>query len=211
MISEGIIIAIITGIFSTAVIIIQTYKCCKSSNKINYNKNPNTVLDTTYEPPNLLNCYKYIKKHDNGNLEINVPPGLKILPSGSIGSCNLFFTFNQYNNNNNCKKILKLKLSKVTGNIKLFVKRFNSDYTFSSYNPVIEVAAINGDNEIYYNPSIGSHNITYEQLGIMVYSNEIISCIPCSKCINYTYNCNKCIKKNSNSCIIKGALIENNI
>ena len=49
MISEGIIIAIITGIFSTAGIIIQTYKCCKSSNKINLNLISDTIWKKSFK------------------------------------------------------------------------------------------------------------------------------------------------------------------
>ena len=70
MITEGIIIAIVTGIFSLSGIIVQKYKCYENSKKIKYER-PENVFNTVFEPPSLLNCYKYINKKDDETIKIS--------------------------------------------------------------------------------------------------------------------------------------------
>ena len=207
MITEGIIIAIITGIFSLSGIIVQRNKCYENSKKIKY-KRPTDVFDTVFEPPSLLDCYEYITEKDNGNIDFSVPPGLKMKPSNTIGIANLFCTYNKKLNKKSNKKILRIKVKNMKGYGELFIKRFDSDYNFIEFNPITTVKIKNGYNEIHYTSQIGEENTKIEQLGLMIYSNDILSCIPCRKCSDYNNRCKKCIKKNSNKCTIYKAIIE---
>lgn len=203
MITEGIIIAIVTGIFSLSGIIVQKYKCYENSKKIKYER-PINVFNTVFEPPSLLNCYKYINKKDDGAIKISVPPGLKMKPSNSTGIANIFCTYNTKLN----KKKLRIKVKNMKGNCELFIKRFDKDYNFIKFNPTTVIKIKNGYNEIDYVSQIGEEDTKIEQLGLMVYSNNILSCSPCYKCLNYNNRCVACIKKNSNKCTIYKAIIE---
>jgi len=203
MITEGIIIAIVTGIFSLSGIIVQKYKCYENSKKIKYER-PINVFNTVFEPPSLLNCYKYINKKDDGTIKISVPPGLKMKPSNSTGIANIFCTYNTKLN----KKKLRIKVKNMKGNCELFIKRFDKDYNFIKFNPTTVIKIKNGYNEIDYVSQIGEEDTKIEQLGLMVYSNNILSCSSCYKCLNYNNRCVECIKKNSNKCTIYKAVIE---
>jgi len=189
MLSEGIIIAIITGGFAIVGTIIQTYKC--SISKCRNLSLPYAELNVRYEPPNLKNQDKYIKIK-NGKYRIKVPPCLRMHPCGT-GTVNIYKEF--FENYGECN--LELKLSNIKGDVDLFVKRFDKDWNFVENGSITTQPAINGYNKMRITSRIGQNDVVFEQIGVMVYSEQN----------EYLYRCNRKIT-NIASCNVNGAKIE---
>lgn len=204
MLSEGILIAIITGGFTLLGTIIQTYKCFK---KTNYDLlKPYNVLNVRYEPPNLKNADKYIdiKK---GNYKIKVPHGLRMMPSNTTGIVNVFKEFDS--NFGDC--VLEVNITKIRGDVDLFVKRFNNKWDFVNNDPITTYPVDKGYNKMSITSRIGSGEVEREQIGLMVYSKDIEYLDKCCLCRKYNKNCKKCKNKNMAICNINGANIKNAI
>lgn len=201
MITEGIIVAIITGGCALLGVIIQTYKCKKNEN--NNLLIPKQILNVRYEPPDLKNIDKYINTK-NGKYKIKLPPGLRMMPSNVIGTVNIFREYST--NYGNCN--LELELSNIKGDVDLFVKRFDNNWNFVENGAITTQPATNGYNKMNIISRIDQGDVKKEQIGLMVYSGDIEYSSKCFYCKKYSNLCGWCKDKNITTCNINKANIE---
>ena len=185
--SDAIIVAIIGGSFALLGAIVQAKKCCTVvpndhyentviENNNDFNNRPIQTLNTLYEVvpegknDNIFDS-KYIEIYDDIKYKIRVEPQLEL---GQPDIVNIFHV--KKNKYNNCN--LTLKLSKVTGKVYLFVKRFNDKWEFCGRESIEKILAVNGINILPIISSIGTDDVSIEQIGLMVYTckNVISGC-----------------------------------
>lgn len=180
MLSEPIIIAIIGGCFSLIGVCITTYKCC-SKNKDDlsvpspllkkYPGTPTQILNQQYGPLG-VSTGNYLSI-ENGKYALEMGPKVKMNNSYADGEINVFRVFNQYNNGYHMEAIL----SNCSGEIYLFVKRFDDKWKYTGDPSVQTIPAGNGKNILNIRSQIGMNNVTREQVGIMIKSDQSVNSV----------------------------------
>lgn len=199
MISEGIIIAIITGGFTLLGTFIQTIKHLKKNTTM---LKPYHILNVRYEPPNSKNIDKYIDIN-KGNYKIKLPPCLKMYPSNTTGIVNVY---KEYDTNFGKAELL-VNIKKIKGDADLFIKRFDKDWNFVENDAINTQPLYKGINKMYITSKIGNGIVEKEQVGLMVYSKDKDFLEKCCICKNYNEYCKRCRKKNIAICNVVGANI----
>jgi len=157
-----------------------TCKCC-CNKKRTEEAAPIFVLNDYYEPHNHSGQMTHTSLNDDNSLFVSIPPFLKMHDKDSSskyianGSVTIFKTFR--NKPAEGKYKIEMYLKNVTpGKVRLFIKRFNSEngLKFPNSHPVEFQMAINGHN-VFEVPSLMENlDVTLEQVGLMVDSNNSV-------------------------------------
>ena len=130
------------------------------------------VLKILWENPNIgKNKFKYVSTINNGEYyNIEIPPNLKNI------NVNVYQEY-LYKSETN-EYCLAVKLNNVnTDNVKIFIKRFreknflNREWVPTSFKPFEYIKGKNGNNLFTAKSYIGTNDVLFEQLGVMVESN----------------------------------------
>ena len=144
-----------------------------SNNNIIINSPATCVFDIVWESPNIgKNKSIYTSVINNGNhYNIEIPPSLNNV------CVNVYKEF--FKRSATKKYYLAVKLSNLTNdNVKLFIKRFrvknfiNREWVPTSFKPFEYIQGKEGINIFTTNSFIGVNDVLFEQLGVMVESNE---------------------------------------
>ena len=143
-----------------------------SYNEIDINSPATCVLKILWEEPNIgKNQYKYTSTVNNDQYyNIEIPPALNNV------CVNVYQEYLKKSDTG--IYYLAVKLSNVNNNnVKLFIKRFreknlfNKEWVPSSFKPIEYIEGKNGNNIFTTKSLIGTRDVLFEQLGVMVESN----------------------------------------
>ena len=144
-----------------------------SNNKIIINSPATCVFNIVWESPNIgKNKFIYTSIIKNGDYyNIEIPPFLNNV------CVNVYKEF--FKRSSTKEYHLAVKLSNVNNdNVKLFIKRFrvknffNREWVPTSFKPFEYIQGKNGINMFTINSFIGINDVLFEQLGVMVESNN---------------------------------------
>ena len=135
---------------------------------------PSQVLDVLFEPPFTRDQYTYTEITTDNYYSVRIPPCInmvydnKIVDNGCVNIYKEIFTKPASG-----IYFLDIELENISpGQVKLFIKRFDDNWTHAGPHPCEFLTVVNGINNFEADSHIGTDGVTKEQVGIAIYAKK---------------------------------------